>query len=233
MTARGQANLLGFAAAVVVVATVTVTGVALASDALADADRRPAATHAAERAAAHLVDADAAHTRERNVLRADRTANLTLAGLDAAVPPVRGRPVSVTLGGDTLVERDGNGNVDTARRTDAAAQVARRVRVERPVDRSVRVDLTDRGGVTLSDHTGRVAVRIDTRRTRTVRTVRADARVVLHDPSGLSGRYVVAVPETRPLTVSFESAGAGPGTVRVSWTATDASVERLVVSVGA
>jgi hypothetical protein len=33
--------------------------------------------------------------------------------------------------------------------------------------------------------------------------------------------------------MSFESDGAGPGTVRVSWTATDASVERLVVSVGA
>ena len=208
MTARGQANLVGFAAAVVVVATVTVTGVALAGDALADADRQPAATHAAEQVAAHLVDADAAHTRERNVLRADRTANLTLAGLDAAVPPLRGRPVSVTLGGNTLVERDGNGDADTARRTHAAARVERRVRVERPIDRSVRVDLADRGGVTLSDHTGRVAVRIDTRRTRTVRTVRADARVVLHDPSGLSGRYVVAVPETRPLTMSFESDGA-------------------------
>lgn len=229
MTARGQANLLGFAAAVVVVVTVTVTGVAVASDALGDADRTPKSTHAAERLATHLVAADAAHTRDRNVLRADRTAALTDDDLDAAVPPVRDRSLSVSLGGDTLVER---GDTDV-RPTDGAVQVDRRVRVERAVDRSRRVDLATQGSVTLSDHTGRLVVRIDTDRTRTVRTVRADGRVVLHDPSGLSGRYVVSVPETRPLTVGFESDGDGPGTASVSWTATNASVERLVVSVGA
>lgn len=228
MTARGQANLLGFAAAVVVVATVTVTGVALASDALADADRQPGATHAAERLATHLVAADAAHTRDRNVLRADQTANLTAADLDAAVPPVRGRPIVVTLGGDVLVDRGGD-----ARHAGGTARIERRVRVERAVDRTRRVDLATRGAVALPDHTGRLAIRIDTERTRTVRTVRADGRVVLHDPSGLSGRYVASVPEVRPLTLDVESDGDGPGTVRVSWTATNASVEELVVRVGA
>jgi hypothetical protein len=229
VTARAQANLLGFAAAVVVVTTVTVTGVAIASDALADADREPRATHAAERLATHLVAADAAHTRDRNVLRAGDTANLTASDLDDAVPPIRDRSFSIVLGGDTLVERD-NGD---ARRTDDTVRVERRVRVERAVDRSRRVDLTTRGSATLADHTGRFVLRIDTERTRTVRTVRADGRVVLHDPSGLSGRYVVSAPETRPLTVGFESDGDGPGTVHVMWTATNASVERLVVSVGA
>ena len=227
MTGRGQANLLGFAAAVVVVATVTVTGVALASDALADADRQPGATHAAERLATHLIAADATHTRDRNVLRADRTATLTAADLDAAVPPIRGRPVSVSLGGDTLVER---GGVD-ARHAGGAVRVERRVRVERAVDRTQRVDLATRGSLTLPDHTGRLVIRLDT--TRTVRTVRADGRVVLHDPSGLSGRYVVGVPEVRPLTVEFESDDGEAGTVQVSWTATNASVEELVVRVGA
>ncbi|MBB6647537.1 DUF7263 family protein [Halobellus ruber] len=224
MTARGQATLLGFAAAVVVVAAVTVTGVVVADDALADADRQPRATHAADRLATHLVAADAAHTRERNVLRADRTVNLTAADLASAVPPVRGRSLSVALDGDTIVER--------GVATDSAVHIERRVRVERAVDRTRRVDLTARNAVTLADHTGRVVVRIDTERTRTVHTVRADGRVVLHDPSGLSGRYVVAVPETRPLTVGFESDGDGPGTVRVSWTATNASVGELVVTVG-
>jgi len=226
VTGRGQANLLGFAAAVIVVATVTVTGVALASDALADADRQPGATHAAERLATHLVAADATHTRDRNVLRADRTATLTLADLDTAVPPIRGRPVSVSLGGDALVER----GVD-ARHAGGTVRVERRVRVERAVARTQRVDLATRGSLTLPDHTGRLVIRIDT--TRTVRTVRADGRVVLHDPSGLSGRYVVGVPEVRPLTVEFESDGGGPGTVQVSWTATNASVEELVVRIGA
>jgi hypothetical protein len=229
VTARGQANLLGFAAAVVVVTTVTVTGVALASDALADADREPGVTHAAERLATHLAAADAAHTRDRNVLRAGPSRNLTAADIDAAVPPVRGRPIWISLGGDTLLERDG----DDARRSDRAVRVERRVRVERAVDRTQRVDLAARDAVTLPDHTGRLVLRIDTERTRTVRTVRADGRVVLHDPAGLSGRYVVAVPEPRPLTVEFESDGGGPGTARVSWTATNASVEELVVRVGA
>ena len=229
MTARGQANLLGFAAAVVVVVTVTVTGAALASDALADADRQPGATHAAERLTTHLIAVDASHTHDRNVLHAAPTANLTAADLDAAVPPIRGRPVSVTLGDTTVLERDG----DDARHTDSAVRIERRVRVERAVDRTQRVDLTARGAVTLSDHTGFVVVRIDTERTRTVRTVRADERVVLHDASGLSGEYVVSVPDTRPLTLDFESDGDGRGTAQVSWTATNGSVEELVVSVGA
>ena len=102
---RAQANLLGFAAAVVIVVTVTVAGAALAGDALADADRQPAAAHAADRLSAHLVAADATHTREANVLRADRTANLTLDDLDGEVPPARGRAVAVSLGGETVVER--------------------------------------------------------------------------------------------------------------------------------
>lgn len=227
MTARGQANLLGFAAALVVVATATVTGVALAGDALADADRQPEATRAAERLAEHLVGADATHTRERNVLRGERTANLTAADIDAAVPPVRGRSLSVTLGGDPVVER---GDADGA---GGAVRIERRVRVERAVDRTERVDLTARDTVTLPDHTGRIVVRVDTARTRTVRTVRADGRVVLSDPSGLSGRYVVVVPDVRPLDIGVGSSGYRSGTVQVSWTATNASVERLVVSVGA
>lgn len=236
MTARAQANLLGFAAAVVVVVTVTVAGVALAGDALADTDRQPVATHAAERLSAHLVAADADHTRGANVLRADLTANLTLADLDREVPPVRGRPVSVTLGGESIVERGavdtGTVGVDASRSTDSI-RIERRVRVERDTQHTDRIDLTERAGRTLPGHTGRVVVRIDTHRTRTVHTVRADGRVVLYDATGLSGRYVVAVPDVRPLVVDIGSDGDGPGTVTLSWTATNGSVERLVVSVGA
>lgn len=236
MTARAQANLLGFVAAVVVVATVTVAGVALAGDALADADRQPATTHAAERLSTHLVAADAAHTRGPNVLRADRTANLTIADLDREVASVRGRPVSVTVGDETIVERGavgGNTAGDTAPRSADAVRVERRVRVERDIERTEQIDLTERAGRTLSDHTARIVVRIDTHRTRTVHTVRADGRVVLHDTAGLSGRYVVRVPDVRPLAVDIDSDGDGQGTVTLSWTATNASVEQMVVSVGA
>lgn len=232
MTTRAQANLLGFVAAVVVVTTVTVAGVALAGDALADADRQPAATHAAERLSTHLVAADAAHTRGPNVLRADRTANLTVADLDREVASIRGRPVSVSLGDETIIER-GNITGDAALRSPDAVRVERQVRVERDIQRTERIDLTEQAGRTLSDHTARVIVRIDTHRTRTVHTVRADGRVVLHDAAGLSGRYAVRVPDVRPLDVDIGSDGDGPGAVTLSWTATNASVEQMVVSVGA
>ena len=231
---RAQANLLGFAAAVVIVVTVTVAGAALAGDALADADRQPAAAHAADRLSAHLVAADATHTREANVLRADRTANLTLDDLDGEVPPARGRAVAVSLGGETVVERGAVGAAtgEGVARSADSARVERRVRVERAVERTARIDLAERSGRTLPDHTGRLVVRIDTRRTRTVHTVRADGRVVLHDAAGLSGRYAVRVPDVLPLSVDIGSDGDGPGTVTLSWTATNASVERLVVKVG-
>lgn len=234
MTTRAQANLLGFAAAVVVVVTVTVAGAALAGDALTDADRQPAAAHAAERLSAHLVAADAAHTREANVLRADRTANLTPADLDREVPPVRGRAVAVSLGGETVVERGAVGGAagEGVARSVGSIWVERRVRVERAVERSARIDLAERSGHTLPEHTGRLVVRIDPRGARTVHTVRADGRVVLHDTAGLSGRYLVRVPDVHPLSVDVGSDGDGPGAVTLSWTATNASAEQLVVRIG-
>ncbi|MFD1597703.1 DUF7263 family protein [Halobellus rarus] len=229
MTARAQANLIGFAVALVVVTTVTVAGATLANDALADADRQPEATRAAEALAAHLVDDDAAHTRGRNALRAGPVSNLTAAALDDAVPPIRGRSVRVSLGGDVLLEREGSDGPVDAR----AVRIERRVRVVESTPRARRVGLDDRSEVVVDDHDGRVSIHVETGRFRTLTTVRAGGRVVLHDPSGLDGSYDVSVPRRRPLTVKFESSGRGGGTATVGWTARTGTVERLVVTVGA
>ncbi|MFD1684378.1 DUF7263 family protein [Halobellus litoreus] len=226
---RAQANLIGFAVALVVVTTVTVAGATLANDALADADRQPGATRAAEALAAHLVDADATHTRRRNALRASAVSNLTAADLDDAVPALRGRSVRVSLGEAVLVDREGEDVPDDGR----PVVVDRRVRVERWTPETDRVALDDRAQVLVDDHDGRVTIRVETSPSRTVRTVRAGDRVVLHDPSGLDGRYDVSVPHTRPLPVAFESVGYGGGTGTVGWTARTGTVERLVVTVGA
>jgi hypothetical protein len=229
VTARGQANLVGFAVAILVVVTVTVAGVALANDALVDADRTPARTHAAERLAAHLVHGEAAHTRERNVLRAAAADNLTAADLNSAVPPVRGRPIRVAVGGNVVLDRGDPTRGEYAR-------IERRVRVERDVPRSASVDLTEDRRLVLPDHAGQVAIRIETDRVPRVTTVRAGDRVVLHDPTGLDGRYTFRPPATQPLPVSFEVEsglrGRGTATATVSWTATNASVESLEVTVG-
>ncbi|MFB6092398.1 MAG: hypothetical protein ABEK02_05245 [Haloquadratum sp.] len=243
MTSRAQANLVGFAVAVVVVTAVTVAGTALANDALHDADRQPVRAYAAERLAAHLVAADAAHTRDRNVLRGASVANLTAADLDDAVPSIRGRPVRVRLGAAVVVERVSGSRGDRAGSalsvSDRRVRIERRVRVERTHLRTVRVALGESSRVSLADPAGRVAVRIDPGRGRRVTTVRAGGRVVLYDRSGLAGRYAFAAPPTRPLVVAFESRGTvapragNAGTATVAWNATTATVERLVVVVGA
>jgi len=236
VTSRAQANLIGFAVAIVVVTTVTVAGAALANDALVDADRDPATTHAADDLAAYLVAADASHTRGPNVVRSAAVRNLTASDLEAAVPSLRGRSIRVTLGGDVLVERGSPAASGDGRRVRDAGfeRVERRVRVERPVQKTERIELSDRREVTLADHTGGVTVAVDSRRGRSVTTVRAGNRVVLHDPSGLAGEYSVAVPDTRPLALAFDADDPYvAGAATVSWRARNASVERLVVTVGA
>jgi hypothetical protein len=235
-TDRAQANLIGFAVAVIVVTTVAVVGVALANDAVADADRRPLATHAAERLADHLVAADAAHTRGPNVLRSRATANLTPAALDAAVPPLRNRSFRVSLGTETVVVRGhpsaavAGGSADRR-----GARVTRRVRIERAVERSTRIDLADRRAVTLRDHAGPVVVVVDPAPGQSIATLRAGDRIVLHDPDGLAGRYVVSVPQTRPLDLVFVTRGrpvVGGATATVTWTEPTARTASLVVVVG-
>ncbi|QCC48431.1 DUF7263 family protein [Halobellus limi] len=229
MTERAQATLIGFAVALVVVTTVTVAGATLANDALVDANRDPASVRAAESLAAHLVDEDAAHTSGQHALDADAVSNLSSTDLDDAVPPARGRPVRVSLGGETVLEREGaNGSIDAR-----SPRIERRVRVVEATPKTRRVAVGDGAEVAVDDHDGRVSVRVETDPRRTVTTVRAGGRVVLHDPSGLAGRYDVSVPRRRPLVVAFESGGHGEGTATVRWTPRTGTVERLVVTVGA
>ncbi|WP_049986763.1 DUF7263 family protein [Halobellus rufus] len=225
--ARAQANLVGFAVAVLVVASVTVAGGALANDALSDADRQPATAHAAGALADHLVDASASHTRGANDLRRAAVSNLSAPALDAAVPPIRDRPVRVALGDDVLVER---GNVGDG---SESVLVERRVLVTRTVRRGERVDLGETREVVVDDHDGRLTVEVDPTETRRVTTVSAGGRIVLHDPAGLDGRYAVAVPRQYPLRIAFDSSGFGSGTATLEWTARNASAERLAVTVGA
>lgn len=236
-TDRAQATLIGFAVAAVVVVTVTVGGVAIADDALADAERAPARTHAAERLAAHLVAVDGAHAREPNVLREAALANLTLADVDAAVPPVRDRAVRVSVGDRVLLAR--GGLADSAGVGDDApsSRVVRRVRIEREKPRTERVDLEDRRSITLDAHAGDAALRIDPAPGQSVTTVRADGRVLLHDPDGLDGRYAVSLPSVHPLEVAFAVRGTPAlgrsGTVTVRWAAASGRTEPLEVIVGA
>jgi hypothetical protein len=220
--ARGQANLLALAAALVLVTTATVGSVALADRALGAADRDPAARHAAEVLGNRLVAADADHTRRANVVSRAALRALNASDLDRLAPPVRGRAVRVRLGDETLVER-GDPDGPTVRRL---------VRIERHESRTTSVNLRERSSVSLSGRVERVRLSVSTVGNATLTTVRANERVVLYDPSGLDGEYVVSVPPVSPPRLSFVVRGEPEGTVTVEWRETNATTAPLEVTVG-
>ncbi|RDI71336.1 DUF7263 family protein [Halopelagius longus] len=221
--ARGQANLLALAAALVLLTAATVGSVALADRALGGADRDPGARHAAEAAAARLVAAESNYTRRANVVNRTAVRTLDADDIDRLAPPVRGRAVRVRLGNETLLER-GDPEGATARRL---------VRVEGGDRRSESVNFTERTAVSLPDRVRRVRLGVSAGGNTSVVTVRANDRVVLHDRSGLSGEYVVSVPPVASPRLSFAVENGSDGTATVEWTATNATAETLEVTVGA
>lgn len=221
--ARGQANLVGLAAALVLLTAVTTGSVVLAGVALADADTDPAARHAGETLADRLVAADAAHTRRANAVEWDAVRSLNATAVDRIAPSVRGREVRVRLGDRTLVER---GDPD-------GVTVRRLVRVERTDRRTTTVNLSGRRTVTLPNRTRTVELDFTTDGTTTLTAVRAHDRIVLRDPHGLSGAYEFRVTRLGPPHLSFATDDGVNGVVRIRWTATNATVEPLEVTVGA
>lgn len=221
--ARGQANLLALAAAIVLLTAATVGSVALADRALGGADRDPGARHAAEAVSARLVAADANHTRRANVVNRTAIRALDAADTDRLAPPVRDRSVRVRLGNETLLER-GDPDGPTVRRV---------VRVEGDERRSESLNFADRTAVSLPDRVRRVRLDVSAGGNATVTAVRANDRVVLHDRSGLAGEYVVSVPPVASPRLSFTVEGGRDGAATVAWTATNATAETLEVTVGA
>lgn len=217
MTDRGQANLAALAVALVAVTSATALGVVVADDALGGATRTPRQRRAAVAAADRLVAGDAPTTRRPNVLDGPTVANLSLPDLDALAPPVRGRSIRVRLGDRTLVSRgDPVGGV-TVRRVVLVADAGTRTRTHA---------LADGRRLTLPRRTR--TVRIDFGNATGVETVRANGRVALHDPNGLSG--VATVRLSRYETTRLAFAGADlVGTV--SLTTHPVETEKAVLAV--
>lgn len=182
---RAQSNLLALPAALVVLAALTVGGVAVADSALDAADGAPRTAHAATALADRLVAADAGTTRDANVLDGARLATLTPGDLDRLAPAVAGRAVRVSLDGRTLVERG-----DPARSTVRRAVL---VTERRSVERTVTLGLDD--AAVEVGRTASVRLVVSAAPGAGVETVRAGDRVVLHNPSGVTGPATV---RTRP-----------------------------------
>lgn len=210
---RGQATLVAFAVAVtLVVATVGVT-LALADGAFASATREPADGRLAASTADRLTAADSLLTDRANVLNASRVDRLTADRLVARLPALANASFRVRLGDRTLVERGSLTDGATVRRITLLAR-------ETPRTRTVAAE----EGIALPRRTDRV--RLDFRNA-SVQTVRANDRVIAHDPGGLDGIVTAAVSRGQTIRLTF----AGTGTVTLRTYPTQTRKLRLVVSV--
>ena len=198
MTDRAQANLLSLAVALTALVSATTLGLVVADGALAGADRDPGERRAADAATERFVSADATTVRE-NVLDREAVESLSLADLDALAPPVANRSVRVRLGGETLLERgDPTGTT-----------VERLVLLAERTTRSRSVVVGDGDDLTLPRRTDRVE--LDFGPGSTVETVRVNGHVVLHDPGGLSGQFVVDPSRYETATLTFSGGVAQVG----------------------
>jgi hypothetical protein len=219
---RAQLNLPALAVALLVLVSTVGIALTLADGAFATADRSPEERRVAVALAERLVASDARHTSRANVLNRSRTMTLSAAALGSRLPVTAGYDVGVRLGDRTVLRRgDVTGGV-TVRRVVL-------VRTEGRVDRTP--PLVD-DATTLPRRTDRVHLDIDAG--PNVTTVRANDRVVLHDPGGLAGEYTVRTSRFETLRLSF--AAADPlerGDVTVGYHPARTTKATLVVTVDA
>jgi hypothetical protein len=206
---RGQANLVTLAVGMVVLTAAAGAGVVVAGDALRGADRSPEQRRVAVALSERLVDADTALTTRANVVNGTRIDRLNASRLRSRFPVARGVAFRVTLGDRTLASAGDPGGGTTVRRI---------VLVRRAGTATVTPRVRPGENVTLPRRTPRVRLSIRPPSGTTVRTVRANGRVVLHDPGGVSGNHSVAVSRFETTRIRVNATGVlPPGSVRVAY----------------
>jgi len=204
---RGQANLVAVAVSLVILTAVAGVSVVIADDALAGADRDPEERRLAVALSERLVAADGPLTDRGNVLNATRLRRLDGDRLRATFPAARGATVRVSLDGEPVAATGDVTGGTTVRRV-VLVQRRSTVTIEPPL----RTDT-----VSLPRRTPRLRLRIDPENA-TVRTVRTDGRVVLHDPDGLRGTYTVRTSRFETTRLAFDADGSlSEGDVRLTY----------------
>lgn len=220
---RGQANLAALAAALFALATVTVLGVAIADGALSSAMRDADERHAAATVADSIVSQSSPLTNRSNVLDGGATDELDAATLQGQYPVLDGRTFSVTLDG-TTVAADGT--------ADGGATIHRVVLVERRTSETMTPAFSGANRVTLPRRTPWVELVISAPTNVSVSSVRANERTVLHDSSGLDGRYTVDVPRRETVQFTFlANASLDRGDVRLNFAPSNTTKAELGVTV--
>lgn len=220
---RGQANLLALAAALFALTTATVLAVGLANAALGSELREPAERRTAVTLSDRLVAADSPLTERRNVLDATALEGFDARSFRRAYPGIDGRSVRIALDGDPIVERGTPSGGTT---------IERLVLVERGQAHTSEPPFSGGNRIVLPRRTPRIDLEIRPPENVSVETVRANGRVVLHDPSGLRGEHSISVStrETPTMTV-VANATLTEGDVTVTVYPRETTKSRLAVTV--
>ncbi|WP_440990660.1 DUF7263 family protein [Haloarchaeobius baliensis] len=221
-TERGQANLVALGVALLALTAVLGVALVVADGAFAGADRDPGERRLASSLSDRLVADGGPLTNRANVLNATAVDALDGDELAGTFPVVEGRDVRVRLDDETVVR---TGDVT------GGTTVRRIVLVEREEAVTTTPDL-DRDAVTLPRRTDRVTLAIDPPSGTRLTTVRANGRVVAHDPAGLSGNVTVPVSRFETTTLAFDANGTLPtGSVDLTYYPTRTIKALLVVTV--
>lgn len=213
--ARGQATLVAFGVALLLVVGTVGVALAVADGAFTAGTRDPTDGRVAASVADRLTAGDTPLTRRSNVANRSRLLGLTAERATELAPPLAGTAFRIRLGNRTVVERG---------QPDGGATSRRLLLVATETPRTRTVPATE--PVSLPRRTGRIRLGFDN---ASVETVRAGAGVLLHDPSGLTGTVTVRTTRLATLRLRFN----GTGTVRVTTYPTQATKRLLVVTVDA
>lgn len=221
---RGQANLAALATALFALTTVTVIGITVANGALLGEVRDTGERHAATAVAERLVSAESPLTNRSNVLDRGALRDIDAATMRARYPVLADRSFRVTVGG-TVRAADGSLSDGTTRR--------RIVLVERQANETITPSFTAANRVTLPRRTPWVELDIASPENATISGVRANERTVLHDPSGLDGRYTVSVSRRETVRFTFLATGnLEHGDVTITYAPGNTTKTQLGVTVG-
>jgi hypothetical protein len=195
---RAQTTLPAVGIAFLLLTSVLVVGVLAADAAMQSADRPALDRQAAVGLSEALVRADAPVTERANVINESRLGNLTVADLRDRHGLATNASVRVSLDGRTLVAGGSPAGGVTVERT---------VLLERGQRRRFEPSLEGTRAVTLPRRTSRVNLTLRPPVNTTLRAVRVNGRVRLHNTSGLNGTYEVPVTTVETARLHFEALG--------------------------
>lgn len=200
-----------------------VAGVVAADAALAGADRPALDRKAAVGLSEALVRADAPTTARANVVNESQLSGLTATDLRDRYGVPADASVRVTLDGRTLVS-DGT--------PAGGVTVERIVLLEGQETRTITPALERSRTVTLPRRTSSVNLTVQPPVNTTVRTVRVNGRVRLHNASGLNGTHEVPVAAIETARLGFETVGPlSNDSVRIGYVPVRTEKARLEVTV--